>query len=65
MTKVCTVKKVLRAQPTLEGAGVKIKRGFGYDTRIETDPFLLFDHFGSDSPKDFLAGFPWHPSQGY
>ena len=61
---VCKVKKVLRAHPTLEGAGVKLKRVFGYDTRYETDPFLLLDHFGSDNPKDYLAGFPWHPHRG-
>jgi len=61
---VCKVKKVLRAHPTLEGAGVKLKRVFGFDTRYETDPFLLFDHFGSDYPKDYLAGFPWHPHRG-
>jgi len=61
---VCKVKKVLRAHPTLEGAGVKLKRVFGFDTRYETDPFLLLDHFGSDNPKDYLAGFPWHPHRG-
>lgn len=61
---ICNVKKVLRAHPTLEGAGVRLKRVFGYETRCETDPFLLFDHFGSDNPKDYLAGFPWHPHRG-
>jgi redox-sensitive bicupin YhaK (pirin superfamily) len=61
---VCKVKKLLHAHSTLEGAGVKLKRVFGYDTRHETDPFLLLDHFGSDSPKDYLAGFPWHPHRG-
>jgi len=61
---ICKVKKVLRAHSTLEGAGVKLKRVFGFDTRYETDPFLLFDHFGSDNPKDYVAGFPWHPHRG-
>lgn len=61
---LCKVKKVLRAHHTMEGAGVKLKRVFGYDTRYETDPFLLFDHFGSDNPKDYLSGFPWHPHRG-
>ena len=61
---ICKVKKVLRAHPTLEGAGVKLKRVFGFDTRYETDPFLLLDHFGSDNPKDYIAGFPWHPHRG-
>ncbi len=61
---VCNVKKVLRAHPTIEGAGVKLKRVFGYDTRYDTDPFLLLDHFGSDYPADYMAGFPWHPHRG-
>jgi redox-sensitive bicupin YhaK (pirin superfamily) len=61
---ICKVKKVLRAHPTLEGAGVKLKRVFGYDTRYETDPFLLLDHFGSDVSEDYMAGFPWHPHRG-
>lgn len=60
----CKVKKVLRAHPTLEGAGVRLKRVFGYDTRYETDPFLLLDHFGSDKREDYIAGFPWHPHRG-
>jgi len=64
MIKVCKVRKVLRAHQALEGAGVKIKRVFGYDNQHETDPFLLLDHFGSDNPKDYLAGFPWHPHRG-
>lgn len=61
---VCKVKKVLRAHPTLEGAGVKLKRAFGFDTRYDTDPFLLLDHFGSDKSEDYIAGFPWHPHRG-
>ena len=64
MTKVCKVRKVLQAHQTLEGAGVKLRRVFGYDTKHDTDPFLLLDHFGSDSPGDYLAGFPWHPHRG-
>lgn len=61
---ICKVKKVLSAHSTREGAGVKLKRVFGYDTRYETDPFLLLDHFGSDVPEDYMAGFPWHPHRG-
>ncbi len=64
MAKVCKVKKVIRAHQALEGAGVKLKRVIGFDTRYETDPFLLLDHFGSDNPNDYLAGFPWHPHRG-
>ena len=58
------VSKILRAQPTLEGAGVHLHRGFGFQNTSETDPFLLFDDFRNDAPKDYLAGFPWHPHRG-
>ncbi len=51
------------AQPTIEGAGVRLKRVFGKaDKRL--DPFLLLDDFGSEDPEDYLAGFPWHPHRG-
>ena len=52
------------AKPTLEGAGVKLKRVFGFYETSELDPFLLLDHFQSDNPEDYLAGFPWHPHRG-
>jgi redox-sensitive bicupin YhaK (pirin superfamily) len=58
------VKLTLQARPTLEGAGVKLKRAFGYDEVHLLDPFLLLDNFGSANPKDYLAGFPWHPHRG-
>jgi redox-sensitive bicupin YhaK (pirin superfamily) len=58
------VKKVLRPQPTLEGAGVKLQRGFGFGDPKEFDPFLLFDDFRNDKPEEYLAGFPWHPHRG-
>jgi len=64
MAEVRTVKRHLRAQQVTEGAGVKLKRVFGYEFRLETDPFLLLDHFGSDYPSDYLSGFPWHPHRG-
>jgi redox-sensitive bicupin YhaK (pirin superfamily) len=52
-----------RAKPTQEGAGVRLNRVFGQaDERL--DPFLLLDHFGSDRPEDYMAGFPWHPHRG-
>ena len=54
----------LQARPTLEGAGVRLKRVFGFDQVPLLDPFLLLDNFGSDNPKDYLAGFPWHPHRG-
>jgi redox-sensitive bicupin YhaK (pirin superfamily) len=59
-----TVTKVLKSRPTLEGAGVRLKRVFnGGEVRL-VDPFLLLDHFGSDDPEDYLKGFPWHPHRG-
>jgi quercetin 2,3-dioxygenase len=62
--KYCTIKSVLNAKTTLEGAGVKLKRVFGFHEKEITDPFLLLDHFGSDNPDDYMAGFPWHPHRG-
>ena len=58
------IKKVLQAKPTLEGAGVKLQRAFGFGNTSEFDPFLLFDDFRNEDPKDYLAGFPWHPHRG-
>jgi redox-sensitive bicupin YhaK (pirin superfamily) len=58
------VAKIFRPQPTLEGAGVRLRRAFSYPEAHELDPFLLFDDFSSSQPSDFLAGFPWHPHRG-
>ncbi len=58
------VKHNLIAQPTIEGAGVKLHRAFGFGNTSEFDPFLLFDDFRNDRPHDYLAGFPWHPHRG-
>ena len=58
------VKRVVRAQPTLEGAGVHLRRAFGFGDTAETDPFLLFDDFRNDNSNDYSAGFPWHPHRG-
>ena len=58
------VKKILRPQPTLEGAGVNLRRAFGFGDPKEFDPFLLFDDFRNDNPDEYLAGFPWHPHRG-
>jgi len=58
------VKRVVQSQPTIEGAGVKLRRAFGFGTTQEFDPFLLFDDFRNESPEDYLAGFPWHPHRG-
>ncbi|RYG93163.1 pirin family protein [Loktanella sp. IMCC34160] len=53
-----------KAMPTMEGAGVKLHRAFGFQDPTELDPFLLFDDFRNDRPEDFLRGFPWHPHRG-
>ena len=58
------VKRALTARPTLEGAGVKLHRAFGFGTTTDFDPFLLFDDFRNERPSDYLAGFPWHPHRG-
>ena len=58
------VKRVAASQPTLEGAGVHLRRAFGFGTTSEFDPFLLFDDFRNERPQDYLAGFPWHPHRG-
>ncbi|MFW9786487.1 MAG: pirin family protein [Candidatus Thorarchaeota archaeon] len=64
MTETRSIKTILRAKPTMEGAGVRLKRVFGYHETELMDPFLLLDHFGSDNPDDYLKGFPWHPHRG-
>jgi redox-sensitive bicupin YhaK (pirin superfamily) len=58
------VRRIVEARPTVEGAGVKLRRAFGFGETSETDPFLLFDDFRNDTPADYLAGFPWHPHRG-
>jgi redox-sensitive bicupin YhaK (pirin superfamily) len=58
------VQRVVQSQPTMEGAGVKLRRAFGFGDTDETDPFLLLDDFRNDRPQDYLAGFPWHPHRG-
>ena len=58
------VQEVLIGRPTLEGAGVRLSRAFGYREAPKFDPFLMLDDFGSDDPDDYLAGFPWHPHRG-
>jgi redox-sensitive bicupin YhaK (pirin superfamily) len=58
------VKRITQSSPAVEGAGVKLHRGFGFGDTTEFDPFLLFDDFRNDRPSDFLKGFPWHPHRG-
>jgi hypothetical protein len=54
----------MKSKPTMEGAGVRLRRGFGFGDTEAYDPFLLFDDFRGDHPDDYLAGFPWHPHRG-
>jgi redox-sensitive bicupin YhaK (pirin superfamily) len=58
------VKKIIESQPTMEGAGVHLRRAFGFGDTQEFDPFLLLDDFRNDRPDDYKAGFPWHPHRG-
>ena len=58
------IKRIIEAKPTLEGAGVHLRRAFGFGNTSEFDPFLLLDDFRNDIPEDYLAGFPWHPHRG-
>src|SRR6187549_741871 len=58
------VKKIIQSKPTLEGAGVHLRRAFGFGDTSAFDPFLLLDDFRNDVPADYLAGFPWHPHRG-
>ena len=58
------IRQVLHTTPTVEGAGVKLQRAFGFGNTTEFDPFLLFDDFRNDHPADYRAGFPWHPHRG-
>src|SRR5438034_6612771 len=58
------IKSIIQSQPTIEGAGVKLRRAFGFGDTGEFDPFLLLDDFRNEHPEDYLAGFPWHPHRG-
>jgi quercetin 2,3-dioxygenase len=58
------VRRIVQSQPTLEGAGVKLRRAFGFGATKDFDPFLLLDDFRNENPEDYLAGFPWHPHRG-
>jgi len=58
------IKRVIKAKPTIEGAGVHLRRAFGFGNTQDFDPFLLLDDFRNERPEDYLAGFPWHPHRG-
>jgi quercetin 2,3-dioxygenase len=58
------IKRLARSKPTIEGAGVHLRRAFGFGNTSDFDPFLLLDDFRNDRPEDYVAGFPWHPHRG-
>jgi len=58
------IKRVVESKPAIEGAGVKLRRAFGFGNTSDFDPFLLLDDFRNERPDDYLAGFPWHPHRG-
>lgn len=58
------VKRLIQATPTMEGAGVHLRRAFGFGNTSDFDPFLLLDDFRNERPEDYAAGFPWHPHRG-
>jgi redox-sensitive bicupin YhaK (pirin superfamily) len=64
MNETRKIQKVLKSKPTIEGAGVHLKRAFGFSEVPTFDPFLLLDDFHSDNPEYYLKGFPWHPHRG-
>jgi quercetin 2,3-dioxygenase len=64
MERTRKVRRVSASKPTLEGAGVRLRRAFGFGSTSSTDPFLLLDDFRGDKPDDYIAGFPWHPHRG-
>ena len=64
MTVTRPVGRLFQSRPTIEGAGVHLKRAFGFNEAPLLDPFLLLDDFHSHRPEYYLKGFPWHPHRG-
>lgn len=65
MTEIRKIHRISQSKPTIEGAGVHLKRAFGFhEVSMRLDPFLLLDDFHSDHPDDYIRGFPWHPHRG-
>jgi redox-sensitive bicupin YhaK (pirin superfamily) len=64
MGTIRQIQRVAKSKPTIEGAGVHLKRAFGFHDVRPMDPFLLLDDFHSANPDDYLPGFPWHPHRG-
>ena len=64
MKQTRSIQKAFKSKPTIEGAGVHLKRAFGHSQVPLFDPFLLLDDFRSENPSHYLKGFPWHPHRG-
>lgn len=60
-----TITRIVPAQATQDGAGVRLLRALGYHPSARMDPFLMLDAFSSDDPDDYIAGFPPHPHRGF
>ncbi len=60
-----SLKHIIPALETSDGAGVRIKRSIGQRQSIRLDPFLMLDEFGSAEAADYIAGFPSHPHRGF
>jgi redox-sensitive bicupin YhaK (pirin superfamily) len=59
-----SIHRIVQSQPVIEGAGVHLRRAFGFGKTSDFDPFLLLDDFRNDRPEEYSAGFPWHPHRG-
>jgi hypothetical protein len=63
--KIRAIRQVVPAAAVTEGAGVTVHRSIGTSALRNLDPFLMLDHFGSDNPDEYIAGFPEHPHRGF
>jgi quercetin 2,3-dioxygenase len=64
MNEIRKIRKIFKSRPTIEGAGVHLKRALGFGDPYEYDPFLLLDDFRGKDPRYYIKGFPWHPHRG-
>lgn len=58
------IREAWKSRPTMEGAGVRLRRAIGFGVESDTDPFLMLDDFRGETPDDYAEGFPWHPHRG-